>query len=214
MITIVLVVRTIIVFLLILFLVYLLKRDNNKRLKELNDLLALILLLLSSNLIINYDNNIFLYLIPIITLCLLREVIKIILVDNNKVKNIFDGNPIILVKNGKIYFKNMVSNNYTMERLLKELRKRGIYTLEKIKYVFLESNGEVSIFPNEEDVLTPYPVPVILDGKLNNKVVSEVGVKKDKIIKMLKKQDLEVRDIYYAMYKGDKLFIITKKELK
>lgn len=212
--TIVLISRTIIIYLFIILIIYLIKKDKNQKIKELDTLTIWLTLILSSNLIINYDRNIFIYLIPIITLFLLREFVKLLFIESNHVKNIFEHDPIILVKNSKVYFKNMVVNNYSIDKLLEELRKKGIYTLQDIKYIFLEPSGEISIFPYDKDKFEMYPIPVILDGKMNVKVLQEMNIKEVKIKKMLYDDNLKVEDIYYAMYEKNKLFIIRNEELK
>ena len=133
---IVLIVRTIISYLLMLLLIYLQKKDQNKKLLILDKVILLLIIVINSNLILNYDINVLIYIIPIITLLLLREVTRLILIDNNKVKNIFEKDPIILVKNSKIYFKNLIDHNYSIDTLLTELRKNRFYSLKDIKYVF------------------------------------------------------------------------------
>ena len=168
----------------------------------------------NSNLILNYDINVLIYIIPIITLLLLREVTRLILIDNNKVKNIFEKDPIILVKNSKIYFKNLIDHNYSIDTLLTELRKNRFYSLKDIKYVFLESDNTLSIFPYDKNKFETYPIPIILDGILNDFLLKELHLTKEKIEKMLIRDNLLIEDIYYAMYENNKLFIIRKDELK
>ena len=210
---IVLIVRTIISYLLLL-LIYLQKKDQNKKLLILDKVILLLIIVINSNLILNYDINVLIYIIPIITLLLLREVTRLILIDNNKVKNIFEKDPIILVKNSKIYFKNLIDHNYSIDTLLTELRKNRFYSLKDIKYVFLESDNTLSIFPYDKNKFETYPIPIILDGILNDFLLKELHLTKEKIEKMLIRDNLLIEDIYYAMYENNKLFIIRKDELK
>ena len=211
---IVLIVRTIISYLLMLLLIYLQKKDQNKKLLILDKIILLLIIVINSNLILNYDINVLIYIIPIITLLLLREVTRLILIDNNKVKNIFEKDPIILVKNSKIYFKNLIDHNYSIDTLLTELRKNRFYSLKDIKYVFLESDNTLSIFPHDKNKFETYPIPIILDGILNDFLLKELHLTKEKIEKMLIRDNLLIEDIYYAMYENNKLFIIRKDELK
>ena len=211
---IVLIVRTIISYLLMLLLIYLQKKDQNKKLLILDKVILLLIIVINSNLILNYDINVLIYIIPIITLLLLREVTRLILIDNNKVKNIFEKDPIILVKNSKIYFKNLIDHNYSIDTLLTELRKNRFYSLKDIKYVFLESDNTLSIFPDDKNTIETYPIPIILDGILNDFLLKELHLTKEKIEKMLIRDNLLIEDIYYAMYENNKLFIIRKDELK
>ena len=211
---IVLIVRTIISYLLMLLLIYLQKKDQNKKLLILDKIILLLIIVINSNLILNYDINVLIYIIPIITLLLLREVTRLILIDNNKVKNIFEKDPIILVKNSKIYFKNLIDHNYSIDTLLTELRKNRFYSLKDIKHVFLESDNTLSIFPYDKNKFETYPIPIILDGILNDFLLKELHLTKEKIEKMLIRDNLLIEDIYYAMYENNKLFIIRKDELK
>lgn len=211
---IVLIVRTIVSYLLMLLLIYLQKKDQNKKLLILDKIILLLIIVINSNLILNYDINVLIYIIPIITLLLLREVTRLILIDNNKVKNIFEKDPIILVKNSKIYFKNLIDHNYSIDTLLTELRKNRFYSLKDIKYVFLESDNTLSIFPYDKNKFETYPIPIILDGILNDFLLKELHLTKEKIEKMLIRDNLLIEDIYYAMYENNKLFIIRKDELK
>lgn len=211
---IVLIVRAIISYLLMLLLIYLQKKDQNKKLLILDKIILLLIIVINSNLILNYDINVLIYIIPIITLLLLREVTRLILIDNNKVKNIFEKDPIILVKNSKIYFKNLIDHNYSIDTLLTELRKNRFYSLKDIKYVFLESDNTLSIFPYDKNKFETYPIPIILDGILNDFLLKELHLTKEKIEKMLIRDNLLIEDIYYAMYENNKLFIIRKDELK
>ena len=53
-----------------------------------------------------------------------------------------------------------------------------------------------------------------LDGILNDFLLKELHLTKEKIEKMLIRDNLLIEDIYYAMYENNKLFIIRKDELK
>ena len=57
-------------------------------------------------------------------------------------------------------------------------------------------------------------IPIILDGILNDFLLKELHLTKEKIEKMLIRDNLLIEDIYYAMYENNKLFIIRKDELK
>ena len=79
---------------------------------------------------------------------------------------------------------------------------------------FLESDNTLSIFPYDKNKFETYPIPIILDGTLNDFLLKELHLTKEKIEKMLIRDNLLIEDIYYAMYENNKLFIIRKDELK
>jgi len=57
----------------------------------------------------------------------------------------------------KIFFTLLLSININ---LVTSLNK----SLKDIKYVFLESDNTLSIFPYDKNKFETYPIPIILDG--------------------------------------------------
>ena len=123
MLALVLVSRCIISYMFIIILYYLVKK---RKINFLTKITYIFILLLCSNMVINYKINIINSIIPIITIIILYELFIIIYYDHKSLRNYFDKDPIILVKNGKVIFKNLIDNNYSVEELLNELNKRNI----------------------------------------------------------------------------------------
>ena len=208
MLILVLISRCIISYIFIIVLYYL---KRKKKITFLTKITYILILLLCSNMIINYRYNIIYSIIPIITIILLYELFVLIYYDHKSLKNYFDNDPIILIKNGKIIFKNLIDNNYSIESLLEELKKKNIYSFNNIKYLFLESDKSLSILSFDD---TSSPTPLILDGKINKKILSNLSLKEKDINSMLTKEHIKLDDIYYALYKKNKLYIIKNNDLK
>ena len=208
MLILVLISRCIISYIFIIVLYYL---KRKKKITFLTKITYILILLLCSNMIINYRYNIIYSIIPIITIILLYELFVLIYYDHKSLKNYFDNDPIILIKNGKIIFKNLIDNNYSIESLLEELKKKNIYSFNNIKYLFLESDKSLSILSFDDK---SSPTPLILDGKINKKILSNLSLKEKDINSMLTKEHIKLDDIYYALYKKNKLYIIKNNDLK
>lgn len=66
------------------------------------------------------------------------------------------GKPTILVKHGKIVYKNLSENRYPLSELLSSLRTARYPDIQDIEYAILEATGEISILPRKELVpVTP-----------------------------------------------------------
>ena len=208
MLVLVLVSRCIISYMFIIILYYLVKK---RKINFLTKITYIFILLLCSNMVINYKINIINSIIPIITIIILYELFIIIYYDHKSLRNYFDKDPIILVKNGKVIFKNLIDNNYSVEELLNELKKRNIYSFNNIKYLFLESDKSLSILSFDDK---SSPTPLIFDGKVNKKILHNLSLNEKDINNMLIKEHIKLKDIYYALYKKNKLYIIKNNELK
>ncbi len=204
----VLISRCIISYFFIIVLYYLVKK---RKITFLTKITYIFILLLCSNMIINYKYNVIYSIIPIITIIVLYELFIIFYYDHKSVRNYFDSEPIILVKNGKVIFKNLIDNNYSVEELLNELKKKNIYSFNNIKYLFLESDKSLSILTFDDNSV---PTPLILDGRINKKVLNNLSLNKSDLNNMLEKEHVRLSDIYYALYKKEKLYIIKNDELK
>lgn len=154
-------------------------------------------------------DSILLSVIPILVLVLIQILISFLSLKSEKIRNLIDGKPTIIIKNGKINFKEMVKIRYSLDDLLTQLRLSGAKSIDRVKYAVLENNGQLSVFSDDED----YPLPLILDGVIDYNVLKEIKKDYDWIMKILKTKNLELDEIFYAFYTNGKVFIITKNEL-
>lgn len=87
--------------------------------------------------------------IPIITLMLLKVLISQIQLKCQFARRLIEGEPSILIYNGKIKYKSLKSQQINLDELLEELRLLEYFDLDQIKYAILETNGHISILPND-----------------------------------------------------------------
>ena len=153
--------------------------------------------------------SLLLSVIPIMVLVLVQMLISYITLKNDKIRNIIDGKPTIIIKNGKLDFTEMSKLRYSLDDLLTQLRLQGVKSIDKVKYAVLENNGNLSVFNDNSD----YPLPLILDGVIDYTVLREIKKDYNWIIDILKKKNIELDEVFYAFYTGGKTFIITKSEL-
>ena len=88
-------------------------------------------------------------IIPIITLMLLKVLISQLQLKCQFARRLIEGEPSILIYNGKIKYKSLKSQQINLDELLEELRLLEYFDLDQIKYAILETNGHISILPND-----------------------------------------------------------------
>lgn len=66
--------------------------------------------------------------------------------DHNRfIRNIIDGQPVTLIKNGKIRVEECLKHGISANDLMFKLRNKGIYEVAKVKSGILEQNGQLNV---------------------------------------------------------------------
>ena len=88
----------------------------------------------------------------------------------------------------------------------------NIYSLKDAKYVILYEDRLIVLndINNKGQI---YPEPLILNSKINTRILSSINMNKNFLFKILKNENLNLEDIYFATYKNKKLYIIKKERL-
>lgn len=160
-----------------------------------------------------FNDSIFLTLIPIIILCVLEVFMGKLFLKTNNVKKIIDGKPVLIINKGKINYKEMVKQRYSLDDLLLELRNREIKNINDIEYAILENNGNLNIFKYENLKDNFYPFPLVVDGVIQYDTLDNINKSDEWLIKYLNKREIFLDEIFYAFYKDNKIYIISHDDL-
>ena len=197
---------------LYLFIIFVYRLMGKKEIGELGigDLIVTVLVAeLAALSIEDTDKSILISIIPILVLVISEISISYLSLKSEKFRNFVDGHPTVIIKNGKVNFSAMSRLRYTLDDLITQLRGEGVKSIEEVDYAVLETSGDLSVFQNTKD----YPMPIILDGVIQDKILPELQKDKDWILHMLKKQNVDLKNVFYAFYTQNRLFVIKKEEL-
>lgn len=162
----------------------------------------------------NHTESIFLTIIPISLLVGLEILLAFSSIKSKKFRTLLDGKPSYIIINGKINYHEMVKQRYSLDNLLLSLRNNGIKDISEVEYAFLETNGELSIFKyNLFKTNSSFPLPIILDGSIDYKVLKEINKNEAWLKNELAKNNIKLENIFYCFYKLNKLYIIKKDDL-
>lgn len=161
----------------------------------------------------NYNESIWISLIPIIILTLIQMSFSYLSLKSKNIKNVVDGKPSVIINKGKVNFEEMSKQRYNIDDLLSQLRESSVKSLDEVDYAILETNGKLSIFLTQDDKKRTYPLPLILDGSVEIETLKQIGKNKFWLDKELKKQGIRLEDIFYCFYRNKKLYIIEKNKI-
>jgi uncharacterized membrane protein YcaP (DUF421 family) len=63
---------------------------------------------------------------------------------SKRIRSVVEGEPVILVQNGKTIDRNLKSERLTLDELMEQARQQQIESLEKVKWAVLETSGSIS----------------------------------------------------------------------
>lgn len=156
----------------------------------------------------NTDEPLIMTIIPMFIIVLLQIVFSYFSMKSFKFRNLIDSKPSLIIKDGKINFKEMERQRYNLDDLLTQIRDKGIKSLDEIEYAVLENNGKLSTFLYEDKKV--YPMPLILDGVIQYETLNDINKNKEWLMKILKSENVNLDKVFYAFYKNNKCFIIRK----
>ena len=159
----------------------------------------------------NYKDNVFLSIGPIAVLVIIQVLGSKISLKSQKARNIMDGEPSVIINRGKINFEEMLKQRYNLDDLLTQLRAKSIKSIEEVDYAILETSGKLSVFKKEDDKNRLYPLPVIIDGKVQEDVLVQIGKTRRWLDKSLNTEGYSLDDIFYGFYQKNRLFLIKKE---
>ena len=162
----------------------------------------------------NRNESLFLSLFPIILLVIIQIGVSYISLKNSKIRNLFDGNPSVIINRGRINFKEMVKQRYNIDDLLTQLREKQIRSIEEVDFAVLETSGKLSVFKKDSKLFGEYPMPVVLDGEIDYDTLHQISKKKEWLETNLKNESVNLEDVFYAFYRNKKLFIIKNSDLR
>lgn len=160
-----------------------------------------------------YKESIWLSLLPMAVLVIIQLCIARVSLKSSKVRNVIEGEPSVIINRGKVNFTEMLKQRYNLDDLLTQLRAQSIKSIEEVDYAILETSGKLSIFTKEDDKSRSYPLPIIIDGKIQEDTLSQINKNKDWLLNTLEDKNCQLEKVFYAFYKEKNLFIIKNENI-
>ena len=138
-------------------------------------------------------------IICIFTILFIEFIISQIQLKNIKLRKLFGGKSVILVKDGKFIKENLKNEKLTINDVLEDLRSGGNYDLSKIGFAILERSGKIAVIPkNNENEKVYLPTSIIIDGEIVKEGLKYINRNNDWLMKQLKEN--KIKSPNYVLY--------------
>lgn len=156
--------------------------------------------------IYNTSISILTFLIFILIWSLVVIIVKL-LVNIKFVKSLVVGNPVILIKNGKVNVANCAKVGISAEQLMLHIRMEGLISTKEVKSAIMETNGKLTIIDMQS--ATP-KFPIISNGKINQDILELIGHDEKWLLSSIKEQGIEhIQQIFLGEYVNGELNLTT-----
>ncbi len=159
----------------------------------------------------NYKDPIWFVIVPTLILVLFQIIFSFLSLKSNKFRDILDGKESVIISNGKLNFSEMKKQKYNLNDLLLQLRDKGIRTIEEVDYAILETNGKLSVFQKQDDNNNIFPLPLVLDGVIEENNLKFINKTRKWLNNELNKKKINLDNIFYAFYKDDDIYVIENE---
>lgn len=128
-----------------------------------------------------------------LTLLLIQIAIAMLSLRFRKIRLWFDGEPSVIIRNGKINREEMKRQRYNLDDLMMQLRSQQIDSVADVEFAVLETSGQLSVIPKDKSEggeqpsqkkdanlsakikYEALPLPLIMDGKVNDENLRKIG---------------------------------------
>lgn len=204
------IIKTILLYIFILISYRIMGKKEVGQLSIIDLIVTILIAELAAISIEQSNSSILISIVPITCLVIIEILFSYIGLKNSNLKKLIEGEPIVIIKEGKVNFKEMKNLRYSLDDLISQLREQGIKNIDEVNYAVLENNGKLSIFQNEKE----YPLPIIMDGKIDKNVIKDMNKTEEWVHNILKNKNIKLEQVFYAFYTKNKTYIIKKDELK
>ena len=122
-------------------------------------------------------------------------------------RNLLQGKPIFVIKNGKVDQEQMKRLRFTMDDLIDAVRQKDVFDISTVQDAVIETNGSVSVLQKaEHQPVTPKdlnlsveenstPISIVIDGKPVTEYFGKEKIKNSEIELLVQSADKNISDI-------------------
>ncbi|RUT56620.1 hypothetical protein C1148_16135 [Clostridium botulinum] len=139
-------------------------------------------------------------------------------------RKLIDGDPIVLISNGKLLDYNLKKVKITINTLMMELRKKDIFNVDDVAFAVIETDGELSVLPkaNKQPITTGdlnistntngLMRDIIIDGKIMYDNLKSTNHDEQWVRQQLKNHNIySVEEVFYAGLNSSGILCVSTK---
>ena len=142
-----------------IFIIAALRLFGKNQLSQLNAGDVVLLLLISNavqNAMVGSDTSLQGGLVAALVLFILNFILKKIFFRYSNVKNLVEGHPYILIRDGRVFEDTLKRVEITKDELEESIHEHGVEKFDDVKIAILEVDGNISVISNDNNGSTHY----------------------------------------------------------
>ncbi len=143
---------------------------------------------------------------------------------STKLRNIIEGNPIVIIRDGVVDQKRMKQLRFSSEDLIEQLRQKDVFDINEVKFAIIETNGQLSVMLKEKSQpITQEALDssskekslqcmIVNDGRILQKSFKECNMNEKKLEKVLKENKITADEILFMLADSLENYTIVRKD--
>jgi uncharacterized membrane protein YcaP (DUF421 family) len=224
--TVEIVLQTVLAFFSILFITRILGRQQVSQLTLQEYITGITFGSIAGTLATDMNQRTWHHLIGLFLFGILTFLISFIGVKNIKFARMIQGEPVLVIKDGKVLEKNLEKFHYTIDDLNHLLRNKDIFDISHVQYGILETTGEINVIKNslQENLKTGdiginvaqqhLRSEVVVTGTIIYQTLQQRNLSARWLIDQLKQRNIkDIKEVFYATLDQDNnLYIDTMED--
>ena len=91
------------------------------------------------------------YMLALVAFAMLTLGTGVITEKSRPLRKLIEGEPVVLVHNGKILEHNMAKSGYNMENLMMQLRERDAFDIREVEFAIAETDGYLTVLKKSQN---------------------------------------------------------------
>lgn len=164
-------------------------------------------------------------IIPIFALVVLELLCSVLILKSEVLRKIITGSPMQIIKDGRFLMEKLKRLRISIDDVTEQLRLEGYSSISQIDSAIIETNGQLSVIPKEEErpvvcrdlnlspQQTHVPHTVISNGKLRKDNLEGAGVSEEWLKKKLNRYNITAySQVVFLSITDEKELVLQIKE--
>lgn len=223
-----LILRIILTFVSLLFLARIMGRKEISQMTFFNFVSAITIGSIAADLVLSPDITIENGIIALSGWTVMTLLMDLVEIKTIRGRHLVSGNPLIVIQDGKIIEKSLLTARLSIDYLMALLRQQGIFTVSEVDYAIFEIDGKLSVL--KKDIFIPVtkfdmkfpavekkyglPTTIISDGRVISENIKNLKLEQNWLSTELKKHEIKnISEVLFAQVQTDGSLFLEKKQI-
>ncbi|MFA8439537.1 DUF421 domain-containing protein [Pueribacillus sp. YX66] len=200
--------RSLVIFVVLLFVIKLLGKKQISEMSFFEYIIGITIGAIAASISIDRNIPLIFGVVSLFIWILIPYLLNYLTLKSKNVRDFIEGSESVLIKDGKIMEDNLKKENYSVENLLNQLRKKNVFNASDVEFAVLETDGNLSVLlkkdkqpltPNDLNIPVGFekePQTVIMDGQIVDEELKNRGLNRRWLKTELEKIGVTIENVF------------------